>query len=414
MRIAVILPERYRGGTLRGALNIAKMIKMGASLSGDLIDVSFGHVDDSTVYNEVDFDQLSSIGIKIRPFIREDVLGKSLFTYGRRKISEDPNEIYWVFNDGISNFEECDFLVIVSDRLQHPLPPGTRYAVVAYDYIQRYVPEIFGTEKEADGNWLMFDRFSEVSRNAEFIFCTTEQTRLDCINYIGADPSKVIKMPLEFDPNFAVPHSSPIIDGEYILWTTNSTQHKNHANVILGLIEFFNHNPSSSLKVVMTGVYTHLFSARKSDDLHYNQPYATKIRELISSSKPLSDRLSILGNLSDMDYANVLSKAKLLLHGAIYDNGTYSIIEAAWFGVPSVSSSYPAIDEACQNFQVKPVLFDPHQPSELRKAVELALSSYQSFKNDLPNRELLQQRTFAVVAPQYWKLLKNAIIGQTN
>lgn len=416
INLAVILPELYRGGsgTLRGAVNITRMLVIGANKCGDSIELSFAHVDSPGVYQESDFEELREIGVKIRPFRRETVRAKKLrpiferFGIGKPVDLED---VYWNFNDGISNFEECDFWIIISDRIQHPIPPHRPYAVVVYDYIQRYVPEIFGMTPASAGKWKMFDAFAKATRAAQFVICTTDQTRLDCINYSGVYAPRVFKFPMEFDPleSSGLTEDNDEPSSPYILWTTNSTPHKNHLNVISGLEMYFCKNPSSKLKVHMSGVYTHLFTETGRVDKHYSDDYPVRVRDAIANASELQKRLRILGNLSDAAYLRELRNARGVLHGALYDNGTYAIVEAAWWGIPSISSDYPAIREACEIFALKPVLFNPRLPGDLARAINDFETGYEKLVNTLPSMERLQSRTFPVVAEQYWLNFRHAL-----
>jgi len=414
-KVAVLLPETYRGGTLRGALNIVKMLVLGAKSAGDKLELSFGHVDSPSIYNDSDFEELRRLGVKVRPFFRELIDASKLepiFSFLGLPNNPPKGGQYWCFNDGISNFEDCDFWIIISDRIQHPIPINRPYAVVVYDYIQRYVPAIFGETTASVGNWKMFDAYAQATRDAQFVICTTEQTRRDCINYAGVNADRVFKFPLEFDP---LKNNTPNrICGEtpsapYLLWTTNSTQHKNHLNVIIGLGEYFRLHPESDLEIYVTGVYTHLFSDKGSADIHFMNEYVIGIRKAIEDSPEIKKRMRILGNLSDDVYLEMLQSAHGVLHGALYDNGTYSMIEAAWMGVPSISSDYPAIREICEVFGLNPILFNPHKPADLALGIQKFEDQYLDLCSKLPNRQKLQSRTFNVVAPEYWRMFLKAL-----
>lgn len=414
LNISIILPEKYRGGTLRGALNIAKMLKIGSNAMGVDLILNFGYIEDPTIYNEEDFFEIKKLGIKARSFKKEAINSRDIdpiiFKWMKyRKIKKTIERSYISFNDGVSNFEESDFWIIVSDRLSYPIPPHRKYAVVVYDYIQRYVPEIFGIDDRSNGNWLHFEQYADAVREANFVICTTEQTRLDCVNYIGVENHKVIKFPQEFDPigqDVDVMYNDKIdcIDEQYILWTTNSTQHKNHVNIIKGLNKFFSINPSIELNVHMSGVYTHLFDEKGKKDPHFNDPYAVLVRSEIEKSLHLKSRLKILGNIPDSEYKKQLANAEWLLHGALYDNGTFSIIEAAWVGVPVISSDYPAIRECCENFNLSVILFDPNSHMDLFDKLIDNYKKRREWIDKIPSRDLLIKNTFTEVAPRYWDL----------
>lgn len=414
LRIAVILPERYGGGTFRGAMNTARMLALGAKAEGDPVEISFGHVDAPDLYSDSDFDVLRSLGVKIRPFRRETVEARKMAPVLNRLDTSRPkidSPLYLSFNDGISNFEDCDFWVIVSDRMPYPIPPHRPYAIVVYDYIQRYIPEIFGVDKKSEENWRLFETYARITRHAQFVIANTNVARRDCINYTGSSADRVIRFPMEFDPLES--REAPLVGDAptkpYLLWTTNSTQHKNHLNMIAGLEKYFSTHPESPLEIHVTGVHTDLFSSVGVKDVNYSNAYPVRVRKAIADSPKLRQRLKVMGILSDHEYLQKLRRAHGMLHGALYDNGTYAILEGAWWGIPSISSEYPAIQESCANYELKPVLFNPHKPEELAKAVEQFVERYQELIELLPSRETLRRHTFSTVAPQYWRTFVNAL-----
>ena len=415
--IAVILPERYRGGTLRGAKNIARMINAGARQEGEDIRVTFAYVDDDTVYESADFSDLRDEGIGVRPFQLTSLKSEFLNPYfgnGIEPVRSPSSGEYIVFNDGMSNLEDADFWILVSDRVALPLPPHRRYAVVVYDYIQRYVPEIFGAGSENEAAWRTFDSFARAAVEAEFVICTTKQTRQDCISYAGADPSRVIVFPMEFDPilpEIPVRHGADlVVEKPYILWTTNSTQHKNHINMLEGLERFFKQNPSSDLTVRMSGVYTHLFSVVDGKgDKFFDHPYAKQVRRKLSELPMVGERLTILGNVPDDAYIRELCGASFVLHGALYDNGTYSVVEGAFHGIPSISSDYPAMRELAENFSLPLIFFDSRRPQSLADAIRHALTGRDTLTKSLPTVDKLRERSFGAIAPKYWVRLRQAL-----
>jgi glycosyltransferase involved in cell wall biosynthesis len=414
MHIAVILPEAYRGGTLRGALNIVKMLFIGSRAAGDFPKISFGYVGGTDVYLESDFYEIKKMGVQVRPFrtIKAAAVDVEMLSgLVDSSVKNSTSQEYLIFNDTVSNFEDADIWLIVSDRLSACIPPHIKYALVVYDYIQRYVPEIFGCTSNTDANWKLFEKYAEVTRKADFVICTTKQTQRDCITYTGSQADRVALFPMEFDPmdvtNYSVSDGEKCTSGsEYILWTTNSTQHKNHKNIINGLEIYFGQNKDSVLEVHMTGVYTHLFSDDGIDDSNFTNPYIESIRRLIAKSPNFRERLIILGNVSDEQYLQKLTDASWLLHGALYDNGTFSIYEAAWVGVPSICSMYPAIREQCNHIELDVVEFDPYSPLDLSEKLTECLSNRQKWIKSLPDRVRMSKITYENIAPEYWSNFK--------
>jgi glycosyltransferase involved in cell wall biosynthesis len=412
MRIAVIVPHVYRGGTLRGAINIARMLKRGARAAGDLLEISFGHLDDSDVYRESDFNALRNDGIPVRPFKRQ-LVGDADLSWHLDAIGEAVEHRrspwYLVFNDGAANFEDCDFWLIISDRISNPLPAHRRYAVVAYDYIQRYVPAVFGQTVESDAIWREFDQYALATRLADFVICTTEQTRRDCICYAGAEPKRVKLFPMEFDPFVIRDKSNDVSEANpYIVWTTNTTIHKNHETTISALEKYFADNPYSQFKIIVTGAQTDAFDEHGSLSRAYELEYVRYVRDLIRRTDQFRKRARFLGEVSDTTYKRILSGAVALLHSALYDNGTFSVIEAACAGVPAISSDYPAMKEIASRFRLPIVFFNPVDGTSLRIAIEECLNSADKLRQKLPSIHELSRHSFNELAPVYWRLFQSA------
>ena len=411
--IAVILPAGYRGGTLRGALNATRMLALGAAACGDHVTLSFGHLDDPSLYLDSDFEELRELGVRIRPFRPQVVSAASLASlYGewvevpeRRRAPE-----YLVFNDGVSNFEDADFWLIISDRLNVALPAHRRYAIVVYDYIQRYVPAIFGQTADRTAIWMQFEAYAEAARRADFVVCTTQQTRSDCIGYVGADPERVRLFPMEFDP-LSDDAAPPDADARpYLLWTTNSTHHKNHLNVLEGMERLFRRRPDLPHELKMSGVLTHLFDESSKGEPHFDDPYIKRVRAKIEECEAVKRRLRILGNIPDGSYVDQLARADVLVHGALYDNGTFSVVEAAWFGVPSVSSDYPAMREIESRFGVPLEYFEATDTDTRAAALARMLEAPDVARARLPGRERLRRHSFEATAPGYWSAFRDAVL----
>src|SRR5581483_1463908 len=174
MRIAVIVPHSYSGGTMRGALNAAVQIHDGAAAHGDDVQVEFGYVDIGQAAIHAGFRDLQRRHIPYRPITVELKEGVDFRNPapGRSGIAEK----WAIFNDGLSNFDDADFVLIISDRIEgERIAPTYRYGMVVYDFIQRYVPEIFGDVQD-EASPEVWRKSTERLRHlgqAEAVFVTT-------------------------------------------------------------------------------------------------------------------------------------------------------------------------------------------------------------------------------------------------
>jgi len=130
-RITVILPIAYRGGSLRVAKTIARMIKKGSAEADDNCGVRLAVIQGK--YDlQSDFRDLHEDEIEVREFewerIEQQKAENIAFIQGQR-----------------ADLYAAEYQIPVGgyDRLELPLAPVKPFVVFATDYIQRYVPEIF-------------------------------------------------------------------------------------------------------------------------------------------------------------------------------------------------------------------------------------------------------------------------------
>ena len=422
-KIGIILPAAYSGGTLRGAINAAIQVHDGSKVFGDDITVEFGYVDVGQAEIHKGFRDLESRGIIARPIRVEYHKADRFLPAGHDPTRDDRRCRYIVFNDGISNFDDADFLVIISDRLGDGIiASGCRFGILVYDFIQRYVPEIFddGDLETVKGRWLSHTLMMKNFSRAQALFVTTEQTRSDAISFGGVPANKVIKLPMEFDPvrisrllkspcHDASPAKRNDGEGGYILWCTNTTQHKNHLRA-LRAFEMIYADDDDLPGVYMTGVYTDAYR-RGAQGIIADLAYVRQVRHAIWHSRLLSRKVKIMGELPDHDYVRTLKRALILFHPALYDNGTFSVVEAAWHGVPSLSSLYPAMREMDVRFGLNLLYFDPYDIDGMAQGILTGINSRDKLRAELPPPESLTRFERERNAPSYWEALRPAISG---
>lgn len=404
MKIAVLLPVAYKGGVLNSLINIARMICTAGKK--DIVEVVVG-IPDGKYNIEQDFVELINLGINIREFVwavatREEV-ENALYYQGKKK--NLPYEIYQVPEDGVANFCDCEYWFLVTDRTELPLAPIKPFGVLPYDYIQRYVPSIFeGATLEADFG------FIATARLADTVFATQPATLEDAVQYCGINRARACLLPLEFDPINLMPEISDI-KKPYIIWTTNTTQHKNHLNTLAGL-EYYYNELEGELDVVISGTHTQWFSQkifRSMRDLPSNHisryPYIDTIREYIDNSATLKKHIIFKGLMNKQEYVTTLASAKFLLHTAIYDNGTYSVLEAAYYGIPSLSSDYPQMQFLDTKMNLNLTFFNFSKPHDLAKKIK----QLESKKTTLPNKKSLDSYSWENLAQEFWDTLKGKI-----
>lgn len=391
-RIAVIVPVKYRGGSLRGAKLLARAIQEGSRTAGDDVEVVFGHLDDPRCYPREEFADLPE-SIKRRPF--------SWLTMSYQEASracvyagiEQPlvNQLYQAPDDGIKQFMDCDLWVIVSDRLELPLLPVRPHVLMVYDYLQRYVPVLED---------IVNQQFVARAHAADAILVTTEFTRSDAVQFAGLPSRKVRKMPM-LAPDFSTSamRSLRVEDANYFLWTTNLAPHKNHESALKAL-QIYYEDYDGKLECCVTGVDT-------GELLKKRLPHLEALSEILHSSSELRRKFKIEGELSDRIYRRQLSKAAFLWHPGRIDNGTFSVVEAAHFGVPSLSSDYPAMREIDRQFGLNLCWMDADDPEDMARQLKKMEVDGAALRQALPSAEQLASQSLENLSGTYWDVVRD-------
>lgn len=392
--IGVFLPEGYRGGSLNSAKNIAKMLYLGSRAANEPINVIFSCL--ANTYDITDeFSDLRALDIPVRETTWKKVSKNEIELAGLRHAS------YLVPVDGGSNFNDCDFWLIISDRLSQPLAPLKPYGMVIFDYIQRYAPEIF-PEGFNDISYL------QTARSADFVFTTTPQTRIDAIQYAGVSARRVHLAPMEFNPVFSQCATTKE-EKKYFIWTSNAAPHKNHLHAIDAL-EIYYGELQGTLDVIMTGVDTNLFDVQhKPKDWLSVTPYVQSVREKLKNTRYTKERLHLKGNQSVANYAALLSAAKFLWHPTKIDNGTFSVIEAAYCGVPALSSHYPQMHYINERFSLNLSFCHSTQPHDMALQLKKMEEEHAVKRQALPEKTALEKYSFTQLAPEFWNLIRGLV-----
>lgn len=391
-RIAVIIPVGYRGGSLRGAKLLAEAILQGSQQAGEAVEVVLVHLDEPATYSEKDWADMPS-SIKVRSFRWRTVDSAEAvraMRYAGHSEWEPLSEKYLIVEDDIQQLCDCDLWVVISDRLAIPLLPLRTKILMVFDYLQRHYDVT-----------TIVDQILLANRDADHILVTTEFTRQDALQYAGVRPSNVTKVPMLAPSNSEATRDRRGANCEHFLWTTNLGTHKNHRRALAAL-QLYYEVYDGRLKCHVTGVGTR-------EIIGNLRPHLEGLGQFVANSRVLRKTVKFLGELSDADYRKELSDAAFLWHPAELDNGTFSVIEAAHFGVPSLSSDYPAMREIDQQFKLGLSFMnqdDPEQMAAQLHSMEISLAERQ---NGLASSEQLASQSVSLLAPKYWKVIREFI-----
>jgi glycosyltransferase involved in cell wall biosynthesis len=284
---------------------------------------------------------------------------------------------------------------VVSDRFLHPLLPVRPYALMVFDYLQRY--EFVRTQ---DLTLLSIS----AAHAAERIFVTTELTRLDAIQYAGVHEDRVIKLPI-LAPSFRRLHA-PVTDAtsespSYFLWTTNLGLHKNQENAFKALRLYYE-KYGGHLQCRVTGVDT-------KELLRSDLPHIKPLREIRKASPLLGANLKLLGELPDEMYQEQLAGSIFLWHAGRIDAGTLSVVEAAHLGVPALSSDYPPMREYDVQFGLNLAWMDSYDPENMAQALKRMEVDAPSRRHSLPSAERLATQSVEQLAGVHWEAISKCL-----
>jgi glycosyltransferase involved in cell wall biosynthesis len=393
-RIAVILPVQYRGGTLRAAKLLAIALWEGSHRQGEDVDVIFGHVDDPAFYSNSDFDDLPPT-IRRRPYTwsyLEGPVARRAMTYAGFETWQPSSEKYILPDDGMRQFLDCDLWLMVSDRLSQPLLPIRPYILLVHDYLQRYLPHSSGLAEYS---------FLATARLAERVLVTTKFTEGDALQYGGIDPEKVFHVPMlapQFEPIADLPTST---EHPYFIWPTNAAVHKNHVNSFKALRIYWE-ELGGNLNCHITGVNT-------NDLLDDEGPFLKLLGNSVEGIAALRARIRLRGELSDASYPRELAGARFLWHPAQIDNGTFSVVDAAHVGVPSLSSNYPAMHEIDNQFELGLAWMPSDDPGRMARALKWMEEHVEQQRSVLPSKETLGKQNVGAFAGRYWAVVRECL-----
>ena len=187
----------------------------------------------------------------------------------------------------------------------------------------------------------------------------------------------------------------------YFLWTTNLALHKNHENALKALRIYYE-QLNGQMECRVTGVDTK--NMLKSD-----MPHLKSLRNIVASSSVLKRQLKLLGELPDLAYQNQLIGCAFLWHAGRIDNGTFSVVEAAHLGVPSLSSDYPAMREIDAQFGLNLSWMDARSPNAMANQLKMMEAEAMAHRERLPSAERLASQSIEQLAGAYWHAVRECL-----
>ena len=387
-KVGVILTEPYLGGVLDFTKRFVLSVHEEAVKREAPVDIIFAHVHyDNEEINS--FHEFRDAGIAIREIKTKEMKTSSVTRmldmagylpkkfHGKKKI---PSGI--VYDDGIHLMMDCDYLINMTDRSGtfDRILPVYPYAVVAHDFIDRYSPigENFVRNEEADkegyleaqenrtdkekklakerneekhGKFIRYYRdigscIADM-RNADHVFVTSQPGYVDALQFAMVNKKDLELIPLLYEMLTTKNEFKQACKSEkkpYFVWSTNISKHKNHINALKALKAYYQNGGQLECKV--TGRSASVFDPhREIDEAHPEDTieYIESVRKFISDSELLDEHITFEGYMPEEDYRELMKEAAFLFHPGFADNGNGSAIDAACYGIPTLSNDYPAM-----------------------------------------------------------------------
>jgi glycosyltransferase involved in cell wall biosynthesis len=196
-----------------------------------------------------------------------------------------------------------------------------------------YLPHLFTRGKRAYRS-LFYDR---TARRAAAVITVSEFAKSRIVLHLGLDPDHVFVAHLGVDTSAVTPQLG---DREnFLLYPARAWAHKNHARLVAGVRILREHDPT--LRLVLTG-------------------------GALDALGPLPEWVDVLGIVTPAKLQWLYAHARALVFPSLYEGFGLPPLEAMAAGCPVVSSSAGSLREICGDAAV---FFDPHDPSDLARAV---------------------------------------------
>lgn len=391
-RIAIILPIVYRGGTLRAAKLLAQAVAEGSEQAGEAVEVVLLHLDLPSEYSSKDWSDLPK-AVKTRSFnwtMLDQAEAKTAMMFDGHADWQPIYDKYLIVDDGIKQLGDCDVWIVMSDRLSLPLLPMRPVILVVFDYLQRHYQVSH-----------LNDQILLANRSADHLIVTTDFTLRDSLQYAGVDPRRVTKLPMLAPEKGAATRNRRTAEPTHFIWTTNLAAHKNHRRAMAAL-QLYYEVYGGKLDCHVTGFGS---AAIAKSEL----PHLEGLGRVIAGSRALRQQVKFLGELSEDAYRRELAGAAFLWHPTELDNGTFSVIEAAHYGVPALSSDYPAMREMDEQFGLDLSFMDQEDPEDMATKLHSMELHLAERMRAVATEEKLASQSVSRLARSYWEVVREFI-----
>jgi glycosyltransferase involved in cell wall biosynthesis len=189
------------------------------------------------------------------------------------------------------------------------------------------------------------------------------------------------------------------IDGDYILYPTNTCAHKNTGPLIqaMSILKNMNHN----IKLILTGPNTRRINGHSSE---IGLELGTKTPDVIG-----------LDYVSNAQMDALIQCARAVVSSSMYEAGNGPGLDAWVHAVPVAMSNIPPFIEHIEVQDVKAQVFDPRNPQDIANKIDAILSNPQKAKADaLYSQQALKKITWKNVAEKYFNVFNKTIMEESK
>jgi len=237
-------------------------------------------------------------------------------------------------------------------------------------------------------------------RRATLVATMSETIREgDVVGLLGCPREKVRlvrpAVPEDFGslaPREEVSRRWPFLDRPYLLYPAAFRPYKNHAALVAALA-VLHRRGRRDLELVFTGTTP--------------PPHAlvTGIRR-----HGLEDRVRITGPVDRPTLARLYREAAATVVPSLYEQGSFPVLEALYWGCPVAMSAIPALAEAFHEAAGAIPVFDPHAPEAIAAAIERLLDEPRACRDRQAEAfAILARRTWADVAADWIAVFAEAV-----
>ncbi len=284
------------------------------------------------------------------------------------------NEEFFCFLSGAAEAAlGADVWLGLSDRFPLPLLPARPYGVVVHDMIHRHVPEAFNAAYFRN----LHRGVRPTLRHADLIITTSEPTKSEVVAEYGIPSERVVVVPVACEPHrrFAdLPTGLvPLPRRKFLLNVTNASPHKGADSMLQACARLKQRLGPDAPLLVLCGINTQFLSARHRQN---GPAFWMQCRELQRQLGLVEGQdVVFLGPVTDIELKDLYSRCQAVVNAARYDNGTYCLIEAAWFGKPIVSTCYPGVQSLVERFGLPVRFVAVNDPDALADALASVLKT---------------------------------------